>query len=59
MSATKVKAPKIQVNKGKEKFDVKNIKADIKKTWQRRDGSSSSNGRVTSPKRSSDHTSSN
>ena len=56
---TKVKAPKTEVNKDKEKVDVKNIKADMKKTWQIRDGSSSSNGGVTSPKRSSDHTSSN
>lgn len=56
---TKAKASKTKVNKGKEKVDVKNIKVDMKKTWQRRDGSSSSNGGVTSPKRSSDHTSSN
>ena len=56
---TKVKAPKTEVNKGKEKVDVENIKVDMKTTWQRRDGSSSSNGGVTSPKRSSDHTSSN
>ena len=56
---TKVKAPKTEVNKGKEKVDVENIKADMKKTWKRRDGSSSSNGGVTSPKRSRDHTSSN
>ena len=55
---TKVKAPKTEVNKGKEKVD-ENIKVDMKKTWKRRDGSSSSNGGVTSPKRSSDHTSSN
>ena len=41
---TKVKAPKIEVNKGKEKVDVENIKADMKKTWQKRDGSISSNG---------------
>ena len=56
---TKVKAPKTKVNKGKEKVDVENIKAGTKKTWQRRDRSSSFNGGVTSPKRSSDHTSSN
>ena len=56
---TKVKAPKTEVNKGKEKVDVENIKADMKKTWLKRDGSSSSNGGVTLPKRSSDHTSSN
>ena len=55
----KVKAPKTEVNKGKEKVDNENIKADMKKTWQRRDESSSSNGGVTSTKRSSDHTSSN
>ena len=56
---TKVKAPKTEVNKDKEKFDVENIKEDMKKTWQRRYGSGSSNGGVTSHKRSSDHTSSN
>ena len=53
--STKTKAPKIEVNKGKENFDVEHIKVDMKKTWQRRDGSRG----VTSPKRSSDHTSSN
>ena len=56
---TKVKAPKTEVNKGKEKVDAEKIKAYMKKTWKRRDGSSSSNGGVTSPMRSSDHTSSN
>ena len=56
---TKVKAPKTEVNKGKEKVDEEHIRTDMKKTWQKRDGSSSSNGGVTSPKRSSDHTSSN
>ena len=55
---TKVKAPKIEVNKGKEKFDVEHIMIEMK-TWKRRDGSSTSNGGITSPKRSSDHTSSN
>ena len=54
---TKVKTPKTEVNKGKEKVDVEHIRAEVKKTWQRRDGPSTSNGGVTSPKRSSDHTS--
>ena len=56
---TKVKAPKTEVNKGKEKVDVEHIRADMKKTCQRRDGPSTSNEGVTLPKRSSDHTSSN
>ena len=30
---TKAKAPKTEVNKGKEKVDVEHIKADMKKTW--------------------------
>ena len=30
---TKAKAPKIEVNNGKEKFDVEHIRADMKKTW--------------------------
>ena len=41
-----------------EKVDVEHIKEEMKRTWQRRDGSSTSNGGITSPKRSSDHTSS-
>ena len=56
---TKAKAPRTEVNNGKEKVDVENIKVDMKKTWQKRDGSSSFNGEITSPMRSSDHTSSN
>ena len=59
MSGGKAKAPKLVVNKGKEKVDVEHIKAEMKKTWQKRDGSSTSNERVTSLKRSSNHTSSN
>ena len=55
---TKAKAPKNEVSKGKEKVE-EHIKIDMKKTWQKRDEPSTSNGRVTSPKRSSDHTSSN
>ena len=54
---TKVKAPKTGVNKGE--VDVEHIRADLKKTWQRRDESSTSNGGITSPMKSSDHTSSN
>ena len=56
---TKVKAPKTEVNKGKEKVDVEHIKANMKKRWKKRDGPSTSNGGFTSPKRLSDHTSSN
>ena len=55
---TKAKAPKIEVNKGKEKVDEEHIRKDMKKIWQKRDVPSTSNGRITSPKRSSDHTSS-
>ena len=47
---TKVKAPKTEVNKGKEKADVDHIRADMKKTWKKRDGPSTSNGEITSPK---------
>ena len=56
---TKKKAPKTEVNTGKEKVDVEHIRVEMKKTWKRRDGPSTSNGGDTSPKRSSDHTSSN
>ena len=51
---TKVKAPKTKVNKGKEKVDVENIREDMKKTWQKIDGASASNGEITSPNRSND-----
>ena len=32
---TKAKAPKNEVNKGKEKVDVEHIEANMKKTWQK------------------------
>ena len=56
---TKVKAPKVEANKGKGKVDEGNIRINMKKSWQKRDVPSTSNGRVTSPKRLSDRTSSN
>lgn len=56
---TKAKTPKVEVNKGKGKVDEEYIRVDMKKTWKKRDVPSTSNRRVTSLKRSSDHTSSN
>ena len=56
---TKAKETKPEVNKGKEKVDVEHIRAEMKRTWQRRNGSNTFDKGVTSPKRSSDHTSSN
>ena len=56
---TRSKAPSFEVNKGKEKVDVEHIRVEMNRTWQRRDGGRTSNGEITSPKRSSDHTSSN
>ena len=56
---TRAKAPKLEANKGKEKVDVEHIRVEMNRTWQRRDGASTSNGGITSPKRSSDHISSN
>lgn len=53
------KAPDLEFNKGKGKVDTKQIKGEINKTWKKKDGSNTSNGEITSPKRSSDHTSSN
>ena len=54
---TKSKAYKLEVKKGKEKVDVEHIKAEMNRTWKRRDGGNTSNGGITSPKRSSGHTS--
>ena len=53
----RAKAPKSEVNKGKEKVDVEHIKVEINRTWQRRDGANTSNAGITSLNRSSDHTS--
>ena len=56
---TKLKAPNSEFNKGKGKVDVEHIKGEMNRKWKRRDGCSTSNGGITSPKRSSDHSSSN
>ena len=56
---TKAKAPKVEADKCKGKIDEEHIRIDMKKTWQKRDVPSTSNGRVTLPKRTSDHISSN
>ena len=55
----KAKEFKIEINKGKEKVDVEHIKVEMKKTWQSIYGPSTYSGGITSPKRSSNHTSSN
>ena len=52
-------APKLEVNKGKAKVDVEHIRVEMNEMWKRRDGGNTSNGGITSPKRSSGHTSSN
>ena len=54
----RAKAPKLEVNKGKEKIDVEHIRVEMNRTGQRRDGANTSNRGITSPKRSSGHTSS-
>ena len=56
---TRSKAPNPKFNKGKGKVDVEHIRGEMNKTWKRRDGSNTSNGGITSPNRSSGHTSSN
>ena len=56
---TRSKEPNFEFNKGKGKVDVEHIRGEMNKTWKRRDGSITSNGGITSPKRSSGHTSSN
>ena len=56
---TKSKAPSSKFNKGKEKVDVEHIRGEMNRIWKRRDGCNTSNGGITSPKRSSGHTSSN
>ena len=56
---TRSKAPKSKVNKEKEKVDVEHIKGEMNKTWKKKDECNSSNEGITSPNRSSSHTSSN
>ena len=56
---TKSKASNSEFNKGKGKVDVEHIKGEMNITWKRRDGGNTSNGGITSPKRSSGHTSAN
>ena len=56
---TRSKAPNSEFIKGKGKVDVEHIRGEMNKTWKRRDGNNTSNGGITSPKRSSSHTSSN
>ena len=56
---TRSKAPNSEFNKGKGKVDVEHIRGEMNKTWKRRDGNSTFNGGITSPNRSSGHTSSN
>ena len=55
---TRSKEPKSEVNKEKAKVDVEHIRAEMNRKWKRRDGGNTSNGGITSPKRSSGHTSS-
>ena len=52
---TRSKAPNSKFDKGKSKVDAEHIRGEMKK----RDGCSTSNGGITSPNRSSGHTSSN
>ena len=54
---TRSKAPNSEFKKGKGKVDVEHIKGEMNKTWKRRYGSKTSNGGITSPKRSSGHSS--
>ena len=56
---TRSKVPNFEFNKGKGKVDIEHIRGEMNKTWKRRDGSSATNGGITSPNSSSDHTSSN
>ena len=56
---TRSKAPNSKFNKGKGKVDVEHIRGEMNKTWKKRNGSSTSNGGITSPNRSNGHTSSN
>ena len=51
--------PILSSTKEKEKIDVEHIIGEMEKIWKKRDGSNTSNGGITSPNRSSGHTSSN
>ena len=53
------KATNSEFNKGKGKVAVENTRGDMNKKWKEKDGSNTSNGGITSPNRSSVHTSSN
>ena len=55
---TRSKAPNSKFNKGKGKVNVEHIKGEMNKTWYKRDGSSTSNVGIISPKISCGHTSS-
>ena len=56
MPKDRSKAPNSELNKGKGKVDVEHIRGEMNRTWKRRDGGNTSNGGITSPKRSSGHT---
>ena len=56
---TKSKASSSEFSNGKAKIDVGHIRSEMNKTWRKKDESSTSNIEITSPNRSSDHTSSN
>ena len=56
---TRSKTPNFEFNKRKSKVDVEHTRGEMNKTWKKRDGCYTSNGGITSPNRSSGHTSSN
>ena len=57
---TRSKAPCCEFSKGKGKVDIEHIRDEIKKTWKNKNICRTSNGEgITSPNRSSGHTSSN
>ena len=56
---TRSKETSCEFDKGKVKIDIENIKDEMNKTWKKMDGCNTSNGGITSPNRSSGHTSSN
>ena len=56
---TRSKAPNSEFDKGKGKADVEHTRGEMKRMWKKRDDCNTSNGGITSPNRSSGHTSSN
>ena len=56
---TSSKTPNSKFNKGKGKVYIEHTRGEMNKTWKKREDCNTPNGGITSPNRSSGHTSSN